>query len=263
MEELRNDNQYHHDSNIEAPKPNDDYDKLRQKYSRELSRSYGGASTWRELLAKHKVNHIVSALDKISFPKNILEIGCGEGAVLNELSSQLPQVELYGLEISQSGAQTTRSRGIPNLVECKLYNGLKIPFSQDQFNLTVITHVLEHAEYPRKMLYEAQRVSTYTFVEVPLADNLLNKDGKEPKEIPSSGHINFFNPRTIKALLHTSGYEIIWEQIYSPGYQIYLSQSGSRIIALLKSNVKKGFLHFSSFLATLLFTYHGSYLCQT
>ena len=52
----------------------------------------------------------------------ILEIGAEEGSILKRLSELGFDEELYALEISPTGVETIKKRGIPRLIECLQFN---------------------------------------------------------------------------------------------------------------------------------------------
>ena len=130
--------------------------------------------------------------------KNILEIGAGDGSILKRLDELKFGNSLYALEISKSAVSAIHKQEIRSLVECDLFDGYNLPYSDKQFDLVILSHVVEHLEHPRKILYEASRVSKYVFVEVPLQDTIRLKDEYIFDKV---GHINFYSFKTIKLLL--------------------------------------------------------------
>jgi hypothetical protein len=42
-----------------------------------------------------------------------------------------------------------------NLAEARTYDGYRIPYGDKRFDLAVLSHVVEHLEHPRLLLYEA------------------------------------------------------------------------------------------------------------
>ena len=101
---------------------------------------------------------------------SLLEIGAGEGALLARLAELGFASALHAAEISESGVQAIRARGIPGLIDCRRFDGETLPWADASFDLAVLSHVLEHAEHPRRLLAEATRVARAVFVEVPLED---------------------------------------------------------------------------------------------
>ncbi len=211
---------------------------------------------WRRLGALGKVNNIKSLCKNID-KKSVLEIGAGEGGVLKRLSDVDFSQDLFAVEISSSGIQKINEKRISSLKECSLFDGYNIPYEDQKFDLAILTHVIEHVEYPRKLIYEATRVSKYIFVEVPLEDNLrLNKDFIWDKV----GHINFYSPITIRRMLQTCNLEIIDQQITNRSKETYIFQNGKK--GLISFYIKEYLLKFFPFLATKLFTYRSSILCR-
>jgi ubiquinone/menaquinone biosynthesis C-methylase UbiE len=119
---------------------------------------------WRSLAAIDKVNNIATACNNISHDR-VLEIGCGEGSILKRLDDIHFGSYLYGLEISHNAVRATNNRNIKSLVECKMYDGYSIPYDNNKFDLAILSYVVEHLEYPRKLLYESARVADYVFIE--------------------------------------------------------------------------------------------------
>jgi ubiquinone/menaquinone biosynthesis C-methylase UbiE len=74
---------------------------------------------------------------------SILEIGAGEGSILQKLRELNYAQALYALEISESGIEAIQKRNIPDLIECKLYDGYEVPYSDKRFDLAILSHVLE------------------------------------------------------------------------------------------------------------------------
>ena len=164
-----------------------------------------GDSEWRWLGAIDKANNIISLCK--SYPHDsILEIGAGEGSILKRLSELEFGNEYYALEISPTGAGTIKKKGIPRLIEAAFFDGYNIPYGDIKFDLAVLSHVIEHVEYPKKLLYEARRVARYFFVEVPLEDTIrLQKDFS----FEQVGHINFYSPKTIRRLAQTCNMKVL------------------------------------------------------
>lgn len=128
-------------------------------------------SEWRELGAKDKAENILLLCNQ--FPHDsILEIGAGEGAVLQRLSDLNFSSNFYALEISQSGFDRIMARKILQLRECKIFDGYKIPYENEKFDLAILSHVIEHVEYPRLLLNEAARIARFVYLEVPLEDTI-------------------------------------------------------------------------------------------
>src|SRR5262245_44502028 len=114
---------------------------------------YDGQSDWRRVCAVGKAADIATICSGRHFD-TVLEVGAGEGAVLQRLDEIGFAANLYGLEISASGVQVMQERRIGSLREAKLFDGYTIPYPDNFFDLVYCTHVLEHVEHERLFLRE-------------------------------------------------------------------------------------------------------------
>ena len=133
---------------------------------------YEGESEWCRLGAIDKAGNAVRLCEGIPHA-SILEVGAGEGAILGQLSEFDFGDHYTAIEVSESGLEAIRGRNLSKLGECQLFDGEHIPYADGQFDLAILSHVVEHVENPRKLLYEAKRVARHVFVEVPLEHSLL------------------------------------------------------------------------------------------
>jgi ubiquinone/menaquinone biosynthesis C-methylase UbiE len=213
-----------------------------------------GDSEWRWLGAVDKAENIVSLCG--AYPhESILEIGAGEGSILKRLSERGFGNEFYALEISSTGVETIKKKGIPRLLECALFDGYNIPYEDNKFDLAVLSHVIEHVEYPRKLLYEASRVAKFVFIEVPLEDTLrLSRDFHFDKV----GHINFYSPKTIRRLIQTCNLEVLNQNVTNPSRAVYKYGKNSLVHYLIKEYLLRVFPR----AAVTIFTYHSALICK-
>jgi len=161
---------------------------------------------WRMLGAKAKAQNIVDVCKGIS-PDKILEVGAGDGSILHFLEEWNFGKELYALEISESGVKVIESRNLTKLKEVKSFDGYKIPYPDQSFDLVILAHVLEHVEHERILLRELKRVAKHLVIEVPL-DYRFGVD-KRMKHFLDYGHINMYTPTSLRFLLQSEGMEII------------------------------------------------------
>jgi ubiquinone/menaquinone biosynthesis C-methylase UbiE len=211
---------------------------------------------WREMGAIDKVNNIISLC--CNYPhKSVIEIGAGEGSVLQRLSEQNFAEELYALDISESGVKTIQSREISLLKECKVYDGYNIPYEDNQFDLAVLTHVVEHLENPRQLIYEASRIAKCLFVEVPLEHTISLPQNFVFDRV---GHINAYSPTTIRRLLQSCKLDVKNQIITNNSKQIHVFSGGKT--GVVKYYIKEISLRFLPEIATNLFTYHSALICN-
>lgn len=132
-------------------------DKVQESYSNQYDQSI---IDWRNLGAKYKAANIVELTKDRTF-SSVLEVGCGEGSILDWLSKWNFSQNLNGIEISESGIEKINSKNIKNLNQVLLFDGYKIPFPDKHFDLVICSHVMEHVEHERVLLREIKRISKY------------------------------------------------------------------------------------------------------
>jgi SAM-dependent methyltransferase len=161
------------------------------------------------------------------------------------------------LEISPSALDNAREKRLPH-ANFELFDGYAISFADRQFALAILSHVIEHVEHPRQLIYEALRVSKNVFIEVPLEGTL---------RLPSDfvfdpvGHINFYNVATIRSLVQSCGAQILAGRLSHGGRAAYVYQLG-RAKGALAYLLKELGLRFVATLASQFCTYHYALVCR-
>jgi ubiquinone/menaquinone biosynthesis C-methylase UbiE len=172
------------------------YDEFYQKHD----------EAWRMLGAKYKAQHIIDVCKGNAF-KKVLEVGAGDGSILKLLAEKDFAPEYHAVEISESGVEHIKARNIPNLKSVQIFDGYRLPFEDNSFDLIILSHVLEHVEHERLLLRELKRVAEYCVIEVPL-DYRANVD-KRIKHFLAYGHINMYTPTSLRYLLKTESFEVV------------------------------------------------------
>lgn len=165
---------------------------------------------WRMLGAKYKAKNIVEVCQSIK-PAKVLEVGAGDGSILHFLNEWNFAQELHALEIAESGVDIIKSRNLSRLKSVQTFDGYKIPFEDNAFDLVILAHVLEHVEHERILLRELKRVSKYIVVEVP-KDYRFGVD-QRMKHFLDYGHINMYTPTSLRFLLQSEGLEILEDKV--------------------------------------------------
>lgn len=211
---------------------------------------------WRALGAQEKFNSL-QALCGQEPRARVLEIGAGDGAISALMDAAGFCDELCVLDISSSGISKVKERALATLSEAQVFDGASVPYDDQSFDLVILSHVVEHLEHPRQLLYEASRVGKMVFIEVPLEDTRALSERYVPDHV---GHINVYTRKSARRLLQTCGLEIKRERIYVPSWQIHLHSDGAK--GLGKYLTKRVAWRLAPRLATHLFTYHAAFLAQ-
>ena len=93
--------------------------------------------------------------------KSVLEVGCGIGDVLLEISKAKPK-ELFGVDASEWAIMNAKQllQGVP--VDLSVVDGLRLPFPEKSFDTVLVMYELQHFGDKRdleKVIYEVSRVS--------------------------------------------------------------------------------------------------------
>jgi SAM-dependent methyltransferase len=213
-------------------------------------------SRWLAINAEGKASNIVRLASSVPH-RRILEIGAGNGAILQRLNDRGFGEELTALEISEAGVAAIRRRELARLVDAVLYDGAHVPFPDRSFDLVILSHVVEHLEHPRLLLYQAARVADYVFVEVPLEDN-----DRLPADFaldPTTGHVNFYNRTTIRQLLQSSGLRVLTQSVTNQSRGVFTHSYGP-IQGTIRHAARQLALRVAPPLARRVFCYHSSLL---
>lgn len=209
-------------------------------------------SAWRERAAVDKAANVVALWREAcpgTSPERVVEIGCGEGAVLHALDSGRFGARYTGLEISQSALGLARQRQFGSPVEWVQIVPGRLPLPDESADLAVLSHVVEHVADPRGLIADALRVARYVVVEVPLEHHW-----RHPRHFrwTDLGHINVYTPDTLRWLVESalapSPVRVLAERITSP-----IHQHGR-----LRPLVKGAALRVAKLLALRVWTYHGA-----
>ena len=161
-------------------------------------------------------------------PARVLDLGCGEGVLLEALASRLPESHLIGLD-AVAPPQATRWSPVTGDIATRL------PFTDSTFDVVVAGEVLEHVPQPDLMLAEIRRLLTHhgrlvlsTPNIVSWANRILVPLGVQPLFTETSsevhlgrrwralgqgnqvqGHLKVFSHRALMEILDRTGFNVL------------------------------------------------------
>ena len=153
----------------------------------------------------------------ISPRSHVLDLGCGDGALLTKLVSD-KQVDGLGIEIDADYITECIARGL-NVVEQDLNQGLG-NFQDNSFDVVVMAHALQTLRYPHRVIDEMLRVGKECIVTFPNFAHwrcrlYLGQQGKMPvsKFMPYSWYntpnIHFCTVKDFEALCKEKAIRIL------------------------------------------------------
>ena len=159
---------------------------------------------WRAIGARSKAEHVETLLRRAGVePASIAEIGCGSGDVLAELHRRGLSPVLDGFELSHRAAGIARDRNVARRVEA--FDGEHVPAGTSEYDLAILSHVLEHVPEPLPLLREAARVARHLIVEVPLEDNRSARRPAKRRLAEAAGHVHALNRADVRRLVEEAG----------------------------------------------------------
>jgi len=133
----------------------------------------------------------------------VLEVGCGDGALLSELGRRGFARSLSGVEIAEPAVALARAR--PGIDSVALYDGRRLPLGEGAFELGILSHVLEHVPDPASLLMEVARVCRSVIVEVPLEANWSARRKGKRAIAAEVGHLQRLGREDVRRIVARAG----------------------------------------------------------
>jgi SAM-dependent methyltransferase len=215
---------------------------------------------WRALGARTKAAHAFALCRRAGLsPTTLVEIGCGDGALLLELSRLAAVVD--GFELSPTAIELARAKRVPGARRLEAYDGAHVPAADGAYDLAVLSHVLEHVADPAPLLAEAARVARHVLVEVPLEGNRSAARPAKRAEAARIGHLHAFARADVRALLAGAGLKPVAE-LTDPLPYAHHAFFGAPVRSAAKWAVRAAAWRVAPLRAERLFTVHYAALAQ-
>jgi len=192
----------------------------RDQYASHYEEHLEQQAEWLKLGARQKADSVIKLLQEKNLrPEKLLELGSGTGAVLSILQHEEVAQVFYAVDFSKDAIEYLKGN-LPN-VHAEVADIMDKPdvFGKTPFDLVLLTHTLEHLEQPSEFLRRVADIPMdHLIVEVPLEDlvfgrlkSAIVKRSKHP-----AGHVQFYNWKSFRETIESSGYEIVGQRIYAP-----------------------------------------------
>jgi len=144
-------------------------------------------------------------------PASVLDVGCGEGVVLERWARRMPQTRFVGTDLADPVLQAEWARRqLPN-VEHRVMRAEDLPFADGEFALASAIEVLEHVPDPEHTASEMARVARggHLLVSVPREPlwRVLNvARGAYARDLGNTpGHVNHWSRRGFVSFMSRHG----------------------------------------------------------
>lgn len=233
-----------------------------QAYSHDPQSSAAYAS-WRALGAVGKADHVLELCSRAGVrPASVLEVGCGDGALLSELHRRGFGGRLAGVEISDAAVAIAGER--PEIDVVARYDGLHLPQDDAAHDLGILSHVLEHVPDPAALLAEVGRVCKAVIVEVPLEANVSARRAGKREHAAEVGHLQRLDRGAARAIVARAGLAIAGEledALPLAVHRFFATSTRARAQGSVKWAARRSLHGAAPSLARRLFTVHYACLC--
>jgi 2-polyprenyl-3-methyl-5-hydroxy-6-metoxy-1,4-benzoquinol methylase len=143
-------------------------------------------------------------------PTSVLDVGCGEGVLVQRWARALPAARVVGIDLEEESIQAGwAEHAAPNL-EYHVMEAENLPFAEKEFDLASAIEVLEHVPDPEHTLAEMARCAErHLLVSVPREPlwRMLNmaRGAYWPALGNTPGHLNHWSRRSFVGLLSRHG----------------------------------------------------------
>jgi SAM-dependent methyltransferase len=218
---------------------------------------------WRALGAVGKAEHVIALCERVGLaPASTLEVGCGDGALLSELYRRGFGGRLRGVEITQAAVDIARSRAGIDAVE--RYDGEHLRAGEGEYELGVVSHVLEHVRDPVALLGEVARACRAVVVEVPLEANLSARREHKRAHAAEVGHLRRLDREAMRQTVAAAGLLLAGELEDPLGLAVqrfFATGARARALASAKWALRLAAHRLAPSLARRVFTVHYACLC--
>ena len=222
-------------------------------------------AAWRELGAKGKADHVEALCKSAGLrSSSIAEIGCGDGALLAELSSRGFGGSLSGFDISPAAIELAQARAAARVVSLAVFDGVRLPVGDRSFDLGVLSHVLEHVDDPGALLREAARACRALVVEVPLERNASGGRAVKRSSSEEIGHVQALDRAAVRRLVEDAGLRVaadLLDPLPREVHTFFAESPVDQARGLAKAAVRRGLFRVSPAVAERAFTLHYACAC--
>jgi SAM-dependent methyltransferase len=220
---------------------------------------------WRELGARGKADHVVELCSRVGLAaERVAEVGCGDGALLAELSRRGFGGSLSGFEISEAALELARDRAVPRVDRLEVFDGLRLPVDDGAFDLGVLSHVLEHVPEPLPLLREAARACRALIVEVPLERNASGTRAAKRASSEEIGHVQALDRERVRQLVDAAGLRVaadLLDPLPREVHTFFAFSAADQARGLAKAAVRRGLFRLSPAVAERAVTLHYACAC--
>ncbi len=124
-------------------------------------RKYTSSNPLKRVLLNHFLRELLTTIQRAE-PSALLDVGCGEGFIANDLKLRIPEINYTGVDISEEAISKAKAKN----PECTFMalQAEQLPFEDNSFDTTICIETLEHLRDPPSAVREICRVTRSTTI---------------------------------------------------------------------------------------------------
>jgi SAM-dependent methyltransferase len=169
---------------------------------------------WRKMAApRFRVATVLRELEK-ERPRTIVDLGCGNGALCEEIHARLPEAEIAGVDLSAPQVEANAKRLSWGTWMVADLGQREPPALGRTFDAVVTSEVVEHVDDPAAFLRNARTLAKRGAMLV-----LSTQSGKVQETERRVGHLRHFSADEMRALLASAGWRP--ERVWNAGFPFH------------------------------------------
>ena len=168
----------------------------------------------------------------------VLDLGCGNGEILNILSKEL-EATVLGVEINQNDINQCIRSGL-NVIQQNIDEGLN-NFGDESFDMVIMSQTIQVLKQPKQALEEVTRIGSRSIVTIPnfgywstrlslLFSGKMPVTGSLPNNWYNTPNIHLCTIKDFEILCEQSGINILEKRFFN-------SNGGESVLAKVLPNI--------------------------
>ena len=168
----------------------------------------------------------------------VLDLGCGNGEILNILSKEL-EANVLGVEINQNDINQCIQSGL-NVIQQNIDEGLD-NFGNESFDMVIMSQTIQVLKQPKQALEEVTRIGSRSIVTIPnfgywstrlslLFSGKMPVTGSLPNNWYNTPNIHLCTIKDFEILCEQSGINILEKRFFN-------SNGGESVLAKVLPNI--------------------------
>lgn len=123
----------------------DNFDEFAEDYRDTHNKAIAMSGTDSDFFSEYKILELLK-FEEAAKPLRILDFGCGDGNSSVYLRKHFPNATIFGIDVSEESIRQAQKKQVIDTTFA-VFDGLKIPFNIEEFDLIFTSMVFHHIEH--------------------------------------------------------------------------------------------------------------------